>query len=175
MKEHIFICKDGTKIEAKNFGIFFLSKINEQELTEKEIFMQPNITRKELELFLKGEYPAYPLTDRSLLTQYCDLIGLSIIEYQKAYASFIKNGIDSIIFVTEEKKEEPIPEDNNEPSLEEALGDLANDPEVIRRYLIVTTAIKRGNKPTAREFNTHPASIRKLRKKFEEFGVDGLK
>ncbi len=42
-------------------------------------------------------------------------------------------------------------------------------------YDMVQTALKRGIKPTARQFNTYPGTVRKWLKKYQEGGIDALK
>ena len=42
-------------------------------------------------------------------------------------------------------------------------------------YAMVQTALERGIKPTAREFNTYPATVRKWVNKYKDGGIDALK
>lgn len=42
-------------------------------------------------------------------------------------------------------------------------------------YDMVQTAMKRGIKPTAREFYTYPSTVRRWLKIYNERGIDGLK
>lgn len=43
------------------------------------------------------------------------------------------------------------------------------------RIMAVDYAIKHGNKPAARKYNTYPSSIRNWRKKYERDGITGLR
>jgi len=40
---------------------------------------------------------------------------------------------------------------------------------------MVEYAIRYGNKPAARKYCTYPSTVRKWVKKYQEFGIDGLK
>lgn len=42
------------------------------------------------------------------------------------------------------------------------------------RYEMVMMALERGYKPTARYFNTYPATVRRWVKVYQEKGLDGL-
>ena len=42
-------------------------------------------------------------------------------------------------------------------------------------YDMVMYALKYGNKPAARYYNTYPSTVRRWVKKFKEYGKDGLK
>lgn len=43
------------------------------------------------------------------------------------------------------------------------------------RYQMVMMALEKGNKPTARYFHTYPATVRRWVRKYQAYGIDGLK